>query len=264
MIEIEDQLGRKIKVKRKPTRIISLVPSQTELLAALGLEKEVVGITRFCVHPDSWFQEKTRVGGTKDLKFNVIRDLNPDLIIANKEENTRDQIETLAKEYPVWISNVNDLSSAKEMIRHFGEINGKQKRASEIIAGVETNFSKLPIPTNKLPRVAYLIWRKPYMVAAGDTFIDKMLEMAGFENYFRSQKRYPEVYLKEMENDPPDFFFLSSEPYPFKEKHFSEFLQYCPDAGVELVDGEFFSWYGSRLVDAPSYFLELRKKLKID
>jgi ABC-type Fe3+-hydroxamate transport system substrate-binding protein len=258
-----DQIGRSVSLEGPPQRIVSLVPSQTELLASFGLDQEVVGITKFCIHPESWFREKTRVGGTKDLKFDVIRSLNPDLIIANKEENTRDQIETLAKEYPVWISDVKDLPSAMEMISNIGQITGKSEAADKLNAGIQTNFSKLPSPTNKLPRVAYLIWRKPYMVAATDTFIDKMLESAGFENYFKSQKRYPEIYLKELEQDPPDFFFLSSEPYPFKEKHFSEFSQYCPKASVCLVDGEYFSWYGSRLLGTPDYFLHLRAQLNV-
>lgn len=262
--EIKDQIGRVVKLRRPPKRIISLVPSQTELLASLDLEEEVVGITKFCVHPDTWFRNKTRVGGTKDIKFDVIRGLDPDLIIANKEENTRDQIETLAKEYPVWISDVKDLDTAQEMISSLGQLTGKKHKADQLNVGIRTNFSKLPDPSNKMPRVAYLIWRKPYMVAAADTFINSMLEKAGFENYFNNISRYPEVSLKDLEMDPPDFFFLSSEPYPFKEKHFNEFRQYCPQAEITLVDGEYFSWYGSRLLDAPAYFLSLRKQLNAD
>src|ERR1700741_3198050 len=104
-----DQTGRKISIPQIPQRIISLVPSQTELLFDLGLDKEVVGITKFCVHPPEWFQTKTRVGGTKQLKIDLIKQLQPDLIIANKEENVKEQIEELEKHFPVWISDVNNL-----------------------------------------------------------------------------------------------------------------------------------------------------------
>ena len=110
-----------------PKRIISLVPSQTELLHYLGLEQETVGITKFCVHPKEWFNTKTRVGGTKAIKKDIIQQLQPDLIIANKEENVKEQVEDLAKDHPVWVTDVNDLESALQMINDIGELTGKTK-----------------------------------------------------------------------------------------------------------------------------------------
>ena len=109
-----DQTGRKITLDKPPHRIISLVPSQTELLYDLGLHNEVIGITKFCVHPQEWFQHKTRVGGTRQINIDIIHELRPDLIIANKEENVKEQVEELAGYYPVWISDVKHLEAAYE------------------------------------------------------------------------------------------------------------------------------------------------------
>lgn len=121
-----DQLGRKIELNYIPKRIISVVPSQTELLHSLGMEEEVIGITKFCVHPQQWFRIKIRIGGTKQLDIGKIKNLQPDLIIANKEENTRDQIEKLAIHFPVWISDVNTLEDALSMIYSIGNMLDKK------------------------------------------------------------------------------------------------------------------------------------------
>ncbi len=112
-----DQTGREVSIPSHPQRIISLVPSQTELLFDLGLEEQVAGITKFCVHPEKWFRSKTRIGGTKNIKSALIHQLQPDLIIANKEENVKEQVEELAAHYPVWVSDIHDLQSALDMIR---------------------------------------------------------------------------------------------------------------------------------------------------
>ena len=117
-----DQLNRTILLKEKPSRIVSLVPSQTELLHALELREEVVGITKFCVHPTDWFRTKTRVGGTKTVNFDSVRSLRPDLIIANKEENVKEQVEALAAEFPVWVSDVNNLADALDMLQKLGQV----------------------------------------------------------------------------------------------------------------------------------------------
>lgn len=252
-------MGRSIQLgDSPPQRIVSLVPSQTELLADLGLEKEVVGITKFCVHPSDWFQSKNRVGGTKTLDFQKIKALKPDLIIGNKEENEQGQIEFLASRYPVWMSDIHHLEEALEMIRYLGALTGKAEKANAIAVEVERRFEQ-ELPTVQSPRKAvYLIWRKPYMVAGSDTFIDDMLQRAGFENVFRGLGRYPEVSTAQLAEARPSVLMLSSEPYPFSEKHIKELQELCPDARVMLVDGELFSWYGSRLLQAPAYFAELR------
>ena len=241
-----------------PRRIVSLVPSQTELLADLGLEEEVVGITKFCVHPERWFSSKKRVGGTKTVNLEKVAALQPDLIIGNKEENVREQIEWLEKRFPVWMSDVRDLNDACNMIEQVGALTGKPDEAAGLSEHIRTAFEALPVPEQRRP-CAYFIWRKPYMVAGSDTFIHHMLERAGFENVFGRLSRYPEVTLEQVAEARPDVLLLSSEPYPFAEKHFSAFQEYLPNIPLRIVDGEMFSWYGSRLLFAPAYFLQLRR-----
>lgn len=262
-----DQLNRTVTLPAwPPRRIVSLVPSQTELLADLGLENEVVGITKFCVHPEEWFWEKTRVGGTKTLNFEKIKSLHPDLIIGNKEENERAQIEELAADFPVWMSDVYTLEDAYDMIGRVGELIGKTAEAQKLLAKIQGSFStnnQQRTANNNETRVAYFIWRKPFMVAGKHTFIDEMLRVAGFQNVFSHKNRYPEISLDELAAEQPEVILLSSEPYPFSEKHFEPFREVCPHARIQLVDGEMFSWYGSRLVHSAAYFRKLRKTLNL-
>lgn len=260
-----DQLNRKIDLPSKPQRIISLVPSQTELLYDLGLRDEVVGITKFCVHPEEWFKSKTRVGGTKKYDFEKIKALNPDLIIGNKEENDKEQIEELMKDYNVWMSDIYNLKDACDMITRIGTLVGKQQEATNLKLKIETRFHSLNVtlsgveglnPKSQIRNVSYFIWNKPYMVAGNNTFINEMLKVCGFKNVF-AQERYPEINAEQLAKANPEIILLSSEPYPFKEKHIQEFKSICPNARVLIVDGEIFSWYGSRLLKAPAYFKQL-------
>jgi ABC-type Fe3+-hydroxamate transport system substrate-binding protein len=260
MSSFTDQTGRTITLHKSPQRIVSLVPSQTELLHTIGLEQEVAGITKFCIHPMEWFRNKTRVGGTKQLKMDIIHQLKPDLIIANKEENVKEQVEELASHYPVWISNVNNPDDAYEMIEQIGLMTGKKEKAAAIITQIKTNFSGLRIPGAR-PRTAYLIWQKPYMTVGGDTFIHSMLEAAGFENVFHHLARYPEITIADLLIVRCQLLLLSSEPFPFKQKHNDELQPHLPNTKILLVDGEMFSWYGSRLLYAPGYFRELYRQI---
>lgn len=249
-----------------PQRIISLVPSQTELLADLGVADRLVGITKFCIHPADQLRGKAIVGGTKTLHLDRIHALRPDLIIANKEENTREQIEELQGQYPVHVTDVVTLADALAMIRDVGALVGKEQAAGAMAQQIEQTLgppASAPGPVSAAPTVAYLIWRKPYMAAGCDTFIHAMLEAAGFRNAFASQPRYPELTPDHLRTAHPDLIFLSSEPYPFREQHIAELQAVCPDARVFGVDGEVFSWYGSRLVRAGDYFRTLRKTLAL-
>lgn len=259
----KDQMGRQVEIAFPPKRIVSLVPSQTELLFHLGLDEEVVGITKFCVHPEAQFRRKQRVGGTKQVKFERIHELQPDLIIGNKEENEKEQIEKLAAEYPVWMSDIHGLSDALDMIVEVGKLVNRAAQAMALRQAIEDRFSTLSKKVTSKDRrsCAYFIWRKPYMVAAGNTFINEMLDLAGFDNVFASLDRYPEVNADQLQAVQPECLLLSSEPYPFKDQHLEEFREICPHAVIRLVDGELFSWYGSRLLHAPAYFANLREEL---
>lgn len=242
-----------------PTRIVSLVPSQTELLADLGLEERVVGITKFCIHPENWRKTKTIIGGTKKFDIDLIRSLQPDLIIANKEENYQEGIQTLSAQYPVWMSDIITLTDALSMIRKVGDITNTSFRAEKIVADIDSSFSKL----NKLSalKTLYLIWKGPWMAAAPGTFIDEMMRLSGLENCFTKQTRYPELNTEQLIRLNPELILLSSEPYPFKDKHIVELQQLCPAAKILLVDGEMFSWYGSRLLKFPVYLESIRRIL---
>jgi ABC-type Fe3+-hydroxamate transport system substrate-binding protein len=264
MPSYKDQLQREIILNEFPQRIISLVPSITELLFDLGLENEVVGITKFCVHPETWFRTKTRVGGTKNIKIDVIASLKPGLIIGNKEENVKEQIEQLESIAPVWISDVCNLEDALEMIDQIGKLTDKLEKAKEIIQKIKTKFQKLPSPFNgEGPgvRACYLIWKDPYMSIGSDTFIHDMLTRYGFTNVFAHCKRYPQTSIEEIKNLSPEFIFLSSEPYPFKQKHVEKLQTQLPGCEIILVDGEMFSWYGSRLILAVDYFKNFISKI---
>lgn len=257
-------MQRSVELEKAPSRIVSLVPSQTQLLHALGLEDRVVGITKFCIHPDEWFRSKTRVGGTKAVSMDTVEALSPDLIIGNKEENERSDIEYLEQKFPVWMSDIYDLDDALEMIRKLGELTGTQLRAEELIRKIQQNFSEFDDWVNSRGveeiSVAYFIWNDPAYCVGPETFIDAMLRRCGFKNYIL-EPRYPE-FEKHEEN--PDFIFLSSEPFPFKQKHVEAFQKQFPDSKVVIVDGEMFSWYGSMLVDAPKYFKELLEQLALN
>lgn len=255
----QDQLGNKFFFDKIPSRIISTVPSQTEFLYDLGLENDVVAITKFCIYPEKWFEKKIKIGGTKKLNIEKIISLQPDLIIANKEENTKEDIEQLQKRFPVWISDINTLSDAFEMMKKLGIIFGKEEKSTEIIEKINAEKEKIKI-VNSNKKVAYLIWNNPLMLAGKNTFIDAMLKEAGYENII-SENRYPEKTIDELLELNPDLIFLSSEPYPFSNKHVLDFKEKFTSAKIILVDGELFSWYGSKLIKSFSYFRQLNEEI---
>jgi ABC-type Fe3+-hydroxamate transport system substrate-binding protein len=237
-----------------PKRIVSLVPSQTELLYWLGLDEEVVGITKFCIHPEHWFRSKTRVGGTKTVKAELVAALRPDLIIANKEENVKEQVEQLEKIAPVWISDISTVDDACRMIESIGQVTGKEEKARALVSSIQNNFTELRSLTERQTlRAAYLIWKDPYMTIGGDTFIHNMLEHCGFINVFADTVRYPAVTVEQIKKKNPALLLLSTEPYPFKQKHIDELSKELPGTKILLADGEVFSWYGSRMLEVLPY-----------
>jgi ABC-type Fe3+-hydroxamate transport system substrate-binding protein len=256
----KDQLGNEITLSDFPKRIVSLVPSQTELLHYLGAGDRVVGITKFCIHPEEWFRSKTRIGGTKNAKKKLIAELQPDLIIGNKEENDKENITELAEIAPIWMSDIYNLTDALAMIAEIGAILNETSAAQALIEKIQEQKEHFLTKDNPFigKTVLYLIWRNPYMAAGKQTFIDDMLTNGMGMFNFLTEARYPELQLEELK-DQPDYIFLSSEPYPFKSKHIAELQAIFPTAKILLVDGELFSWYGSRLTYTFEYFEELKK-----
>ncbi len=248
-----DQMGQNIELEFPARRIVSLVPSQTEFLHALGLENEVVGITKFCVHPSEWWRGKKRVGGTKNANIERVIELVPDLIIGNKEENDQKNISDLSSIAPVWMSDIKSLDDAFDMMLTVGQLTNRETQAKGIVEEIKQAFKSLTkiIPAKK---GLYFIWKDPWMLAGKDTFISHMMSLCGFQN-LAIEDRYP--LLEESDTKDVDLILLSSEPFPFKEKDKIELQKRYPNAQILFVDGEMFSWYGSRLLKAPGYFSEL-------
>ena len=242
-------------------RIVSIVPSLTELLFDLGLEKELVGRTKFCIHPAPDIKSIPKIGGTKTVNISAVEALQPDLIIANKEENTKADVLALQKISQVYVSDISNFAQALESIEQIGRLTGRTEEAEILNEGIRKNFRKLPGKEGARKKVAYLIWKAPLMTIGHDTFIHDMLEICGFENVFGVQTRYPIITPDDLQKERPDYIFLSSEPFPFKDKHINEIEKILPDSKVVLVDGEYFSWYGSRMLAAADYFERLIKEL---
>jgi len=263
-----DQLGTVHTFETTPKRIVSLVPSQTELLFDLGLEESIIGITKFCVHPFHFKSTKKIIGGTKKVHYEKIRLLQPDIIIANKEENTQEIVAELSKICPVWVTNIVTIEDNLKMITDFGVLFNKRTEAQKWIDKI--NFAladfQLFIKDKSVNKVAYFIWANPYMVAGGDTFINELLKLNKFENIYdnniKYEGRYPEVIIQKMRiQGDPDLVLLSSEPFPFNDEHAFELGRYTHHAKTIFVDGEMFSWYGSRVLKAFDYFKKIHESI---
>lgn len=259
--KMKDQLHRHIILDEIPKRIISLVPSQTELLVDLGLESSIVGITKFCVHPIHLKEEKVVVGGTKQVNFDKIKHLKPDIILCNKEENTKEMIQELEKIATVHISDIYTIEDTLELIQLYGELFSKKMTAIAMIKDISKKKLEFEDFIKDKPRrtAAYFIWKGPWMVAARQNFIDELLRLNRFENYYGDQSRYPEVVLDASLPENSELVLLSSEPFPFKDEHIHQIKPFFPNATILVVDGEMFSWYGSRLLRAFDYFKTLHQ-----
>lgn len=252
-----DHINRKIFVNHPPQQIVSLVPSITELLFELGLNDQIAGITKYCIHPIDMVKDKQIVGGVEQLDIDIIRKLNPDLIIAGKEENNKNEIELLCNEFSVFVCHVTNYLNALGLIFDIGHLTGKITEAQQMITDIEKEFNDIS-DFNLNKKVTYIIWKEPYMTVNKDTFINSLIEKCGGKNIFSERKEnFPIVSGEEIKVAAPDVILLSSEPYPFSEKHLKEFNKISSAATVKLVDGEMFSWYGSRMKKAPGYFKEL-------
>lgn len=261
MIRVTDQLGRKVTLAKAPQRIVSLCPSITEMLYHFGLEEKVVGRTRFCIHPKEKVKHALRVGGTKDIKLDRLFSLKPDLVIAEKEENIQEQIEEISRQCPVYVADVKGLESALEMMHGIGEACGKAAAGSKLAQEVSSAFSTL-IPQPNKPRTAYFIWKDPWMLAGKDTYIQDLLARMGYVNVALDlDGRYPAIDEKQLIALAPEQVLLSSEPFPFAQEHIEALSALLPNANIQLVDGEYFSWYGSRMLDAVTYLQSMGRDL---
>lgn len=241
-------------------KIISVVPSITELLFDLGLDNQVIGITKFCVHPEVWFRNKTRIGGTKTLDIEKILSLEPDLVIANKEENVKEQIEALQQHTEVYVSDIKSPHDNLTLIQDLGKLTDTRMSAIRLEQELKTAIDSI-IRLESPMTCTYVIWQKPYMTVGNDTYIHSMMALCGLANSFADKTRYPEFAIEELQKDSPDVILLSSEPFPFKDSHKEFFQSQFPNSAISLADGETFSWYGSRLIKKIDYLNNLMKEL---
>lgn len=261
---LKDAIGTIFNHSITPKRIVSLVPSQTELLCDLGLEAQLVGVTKFCVHPYHLKSTKTIVGGTKNVNFDKVKALAPDIIIANKEENTLEAVQELQKIALVWVTDIQTIADTLQMIHDFGKLFRRTTEAQKWIDKISFAYQDFKTFVADKPsyRVVYFIWANPYMVAAQDTFIHHVLSLNGFVNCFEKHTRYPEIALETLRATyDPELILLSSEPFPFKDEHAFDIGQHIHHAKTIFVDGEMFSWYGTRLIKAFAYFKKLHQVL---
>ena len=258
MATFNDQIGREITIDKKPESIVSLVPSITELLYDLGLENELKGRTKFCIHPKGKVNKVQAIGGVMGLDYHKIQQIDPDIIFASREENGMNEINEISKQYPVWVSNVNNLADAQEMIRSIGDVCQVPDKAEEITTNINAEFEKLSEIPDGVIKGVYLVWKNPLYTINKNTFIHDMLRRTGIENLFADKEdSYPKIEEKEIQEKKPDYIFLPSEPYNFTEKEAKEFRKKFPNSEIRRVDGEYFSWYGSHLLKAPSYFKQI-------
>lgn len=234
------------------SRLISLCPSLTELVFDLGRGSDLVGRTKFCVHPEGLVEQVESVGGTKNPKISRIRELAPDLVLLNEEENRREDADALAEAGIRCLTSFpRTVPDTARMVRDIGAALDRAAAAERIAQDIELRAARVRSKAENLPpvRYAYLIWRNPWMVAAGDTFVTAMLGLAGGENVFgRHETRYPTVSAADIAAATPEAVLLSSEPFPFKEKHVAELADATglPRERIYLVDGQLLTWHGSR------------------
>lgn len=255
-MKIIDQLSREVQLPNTPKRVISVVPSITEMLYDFGVQP--IAQTIFCIHPKDKFKSTIKIGGTKKLKIDKIRELQPDLVIANKEENLKEEVDSIAEFAPVYVSDIGTLSDAGQMIEDIGLIVSKQQEAMNLLGRIDAELKNKS--QKKELTYLYLIWNDPFFVNGQDTFITDMLKRFDFKNAWEKD-RYAEISDQEIRDLRPDILFLSSEPFPFKEKHLEEIQSRFPEINCQLIDGEMVSWYGSRIPDGLAYLREFRANL---
>jgi iron complex transport system substrate-binding protein len=236
-----------MSAERTPRRIVSLVPSLTEFLIDIGVGERLIGRTKFCIHPNETVDAISTFGGTKNPKVDAIIDVGADLVIMNREENRREDYEVLAERTKVLMTDILTVDDALREMRRIGEAVGCESATEHLCTKIE---DELAVNYSDTIDVAYFIWREPWMVAGGSTYINDVLQRFGMRNTFADLERYPQIELTELQNRYSNAVLLSSEPYPFKPKHIAEIEKKMPGVRVQLVDGEWFSWYGSRMLPA--------------
>nr|WP_230408719.1 helical backbone metal receptor [Undibacterium flavidum] len=256
---LRDAIGTEHQIvpKNESARIVSLVPSITELLCDLGLQDQLVGRTGFCIHPREIVKAIPKIGGTKDVNIEKIRRLAPTHLIVNIDENEKPTVEQLAQFVPhVIVTHPLQASDNFDLFRLLGGVFNVAARAEELCQALQQQFDLLPAP-EQTKKVLYCIWKDPWMTVSQDTYIANLLKLRGWQQWQAdSALRYPSFDWSDASLQDVELVLLSTEPYSFTQAH-AEALQQQIHKPVLLVDGEMLSWYGSRSIQGLSYLANL-------
>jgi ABC-type Fe3+-hydroxamate transport system substrate-binding protein len=264
-MKLVDALGVEHRplARTETPRIVSLVPSLTELLCDLGLADALVGRTGFCIHPAATVRGIAKVGGTKSVNVDKIRKLAPTHLVVNIDENEKPTVDALAAFIPaVIVTHPLEPRDNLDLYRLFGGIFGADEAAARLCAAFEQEYAALAaLPPRPMQRVLYCIWQDPWMTVSRDTYIARMLALAGMRQWQAAgeQKRYPAFSWSDALANEIDEVLLSSEPYRFTEDHVDA-IERQTGKPARLVDGEMMSWYGSRAIAGLRYLRALRQE----
>ncbi|TMB99361.1 MAG: cobalamin-binding protein [Chloroflexi bacterium] len=262
MATYTDALNRSINLEQPAARIVSLVPSITEALFTFGLNEAIVGVTRYCVEPAAGVAEKAKVGGTKMLDVRSVLDLQPDLVIANAEENRQEDIrQLLAAGQRVFVTFPRTVASAVQMLRQLAQMTGSTEAATPILDEAEAALAEARQANHSRPRLRVFcpIWRRPWMTVGPNTYMhDFIAACGGFNVFSERHERYPKAELDEVARRVPQVILLPNEPYPFAPKHIGELTEYkyvpaVRDKRIYLLDGKHLCWYGPRIAGSLRY-----------
>jgi len=252
-----DAVGVAHRPVTAPPRIVSLVPSITELLCDLDLADALVGRTGFCIHPKDTLKRIPKVGGTKDVDLAAVQRLAPTHVIVNVDENTRETADALRAFVPsIVVTHPLAPQDNPPLYRLLGGIFERAAEAERLCVAFDEAYAETQTAADRAERVLYLIWREPWMTVSRDTYISRMLALYGWKTWpAASAQRYPTLELENCRGRI-DRVLLSSEPYPFRDKHLLEARRLLPRVPVDLVDGEMVSWYGSRAIAGLRYLTD--------
>ena len=265
MIDLVDDMGRQVKLGGPAARIVCLVPSITETLFALGAGDRVVGVTQYCIHPFDGVSDKSKVGGTKNIFVEKILSLQPDLVIANTEENRKHQIAKLENlGSRVFVTFPKNIDGCLKMIRDVAFLTATETAAAPILAAIEAARAEAKLRIREpRPSVLCPIWKNPYMTINRDTFVSAVIRESGGTNVFDSaSERYLKFSLEEAAGLKPDVILLPTEPYRFQEVDKADFEAFDSipavlSGRIHLVEGELVSWYSPRVSSALRRFSAL-------
>jgi len=266
MAGFTDALGQHF-ARAENARIVSLVPSITETLITLGLHQQLVGRTGFCIHPRGQVADIAKVGGTKDVKLDAVRRLSPTHVIVNIDENEAPTVDALRAFVPnVVVTHPNSPQDNLALYRLLGGIFGRDEAARELCRRLQGQLDALSSSDRPRETVLYLIWKDPWMTVAADTYIARTLAMVGWDvphppGGDRGASRYPRLADLDAEAARVGRVLLSTEPFSFREPHAQELRRRWPGKPVELIDGEWTSWYGARAIDGLEALAQFRRAM---